>query len=139
MTSRNRRRRIRTVIGGAVASVALAVTSVLASATPASAHWTIGTCNGAPWWLGFDSQVCVNAETRWKNPNDHTEWVGTVEVNQGHSDSKLEIWGDGFYHVDYGEKQSWWINKRVRSGTNICGAVSDVYGSRVVTCIGIKV
>lgn len=98
----------------------------------------MGTCNGAPWYWGFDPQVCVNAETRWKNPSDHTEWVGTVEVNHGHPDSKLEIWGDGFYHVGYGEMQSWWIDKRVRNGTNICGAITDIHGSRIVTCIHIS-
>lgn len=139
MASQGKRRGMRTVIGAAVASVALAVTSVLASATPASAHYTIGKCEGPFGGMVFEPEACVVADTRYKNPNDHTEWVGTVEVNHGRSNSKLEIWGDGFYHVGYGDKAVWWINKRVRSGTSICGAVSDVYGSRVVTCIGIRV
>jgi hypothetical protein len=130
---------MRTVIGGVVASVALAVTSVLATASPASAHYTIGKCGGPLWGMVFEQEVCVIAETRYKNPNDHTEWVGEVNVNHGVANSKLEIWGDGFYHVGYGEEATWWIDKRVRSGTNICGAVTDIHGSRVVTCLGIEV
>lgn len=139
MVLRNRQRRLRTILGGAVASAALALTSVLASATPASAHYTIGKCNGPLGGMLFESEVCVVADTRYKNPSDHTEWVGTVEVNHGLPNTKLEIWGDGFYHVGYGEKQSWRIDRRVRSGTNICGAVTDIHGSRVIACLGIKV
>lgn len=139
MALRNRRRGLRTVLGGAAASVALALTSVLASATPASAHYTIGKCSGPFGGMVFEPEVCVVADTRYKNSNDHTEWVGEVNVNHGVASSKLEIWGDGFYHVGYGEEATWWVNKRVRSGTNICGAVTDRHGSRVIACIGIKV
>jgi hypothetical protein len=136
---RRRQRGLRTAFGGVALPISLALTSVLACATPASAQTTVGQCTGPMWFLGFDSQVCVVADTRWKNTSDHTEWVGLVSVNHGLPNSKLEIWGDGFYHVGYGEKQSWWIDRRVRSGTNICGAITDLHGNRVIACIGIRV
>lgn len=141
MASRNRRRRIRTILSGAAASVALAVTSVLASGTPASAN--AGSCQTPLWGLGGDRvapNVCVHVETGWKNSGDHTEWVGHVVVDHGRSPQhKLEMWGDGFYYSGYGEWMEIYVDKRVRNGTHVCGAVTDPYNVRAIACIDIRV
>lgn len=127
--------KVRIAIRAITVITLLAVSAIFTTATPASA---LGSCHG-PFWGLLTQTVCVIPAYGEKNHTNHTEWVGDVEVWHPAKPHRLEIWGDGFYHVSYGTRMIKPINKWVRSGTYICGAVTDDNGIRAVACSGVKV
>lgn len=142
MSFRNVRSKPRGKAGIALRAIAVTTAlvgaSVFATASPASA--SEGSCRG-PFWGWFQQNVCVVADMGGKDTAGRSQWVGSVEGNQGSYDdpnTKVEIWGDGFYYSGYGAiKQN--VNKWVHDGTNICAAETEPSGWRQISCIAIHV
>ena len=79
-----------------------------------------------------------------KDYNNHTQWVGWVEAYRSGvgvaTISKVESWGDGFYFAANGDHATWGAQRWVRSGTNVCGAVTYASdGARFIACIAVNV
>ncbi len=98
---------------------------------------------------GTGSFTCVDASTGKKNYTNKTQYVGTVKGWGGtHSGvasyAKQEIWGDGFYYSTSVVRSTNWViskyvDRWVRSGTNICSATTYSNGNRRIACIRITV
>lgn len=129
-------RKLTTAVRGAVIAVVLAVAVLFLSSGTANAKM-IGQCNGAFWGM-LSQSACVVVVTGAKDGANHREWIESVEVNHDAAPHFLEVWGDGFYFTGYGSTSVHPVRKWVRSGTHICGAVTDNYGVRSVACITIS-
>lgn len=96
---------------------------------------------------GTTTYACVDAAMGSKNYNNKTQYVGTVKGWGGTpsaSYAKQEIWGDGFYYSTSVVRSTNWtiskfVNRWVRSGTNICSATTYSNGYRKIACIRITV
>lgn len=127
----------------ALAGVVSTVVMMLGgTAVPAHADSWVSGCN----WTGISGYgrgACVRATTGTKNYQNHTQWVGWVEAYRSGLGSdqivKVESWGDGFYFSAGGSYARWGAQRWVRSGTNVCGAVTYWDGARFIACIAISV
>jgi hypothetical protein len=129
--------RMRRTIGMIVATCMIAIASLLGSAGSASA--SMGACNGSLW--NWHSDICVTGYFGGKDYRTHKQWVGWVESKQPGSPPRefMELWGDGFYYSGWGTQINRDVNRWVRSGTNVCAAVTDPSGYRTIACMAIKV
>ena len=131
------------VVRKTMTAIALAAALAFGAAAPASADSWVGGCN----WTGtsgYGRGACVRATMGGKDYTNKTQWVGWVNAYRagyGTTEvSKVEAWGDGFYFAAAGSNATWGAHRWVRSGTNVCGAVtykSD--GARFIACIAVRV
>jgi hypothetical protein len=132
----------RRVARTALAFLAVAASLLLTVAQPASADSWVSGCNWAG-VSGYGPGACVRATTGGKNYGNHTQWVGLVQAYRSGLGSasivKVESWGDGFYYAASGSSAQWAPQRWVRSGTNVCSAVTYSGGARYVACIAISV
>ena len=130
-------------IAALVVAAATAVTATLVGGAPAYADQWVSGCN----WTGtsgYGRGACIRATTGSKNFDNHTQWVGWVNAYRAGLGSdaiiKVEAWGDGFYFSkDNSAGETWGAQRWVRSGTNVCGAVTYWDGARYIACIAIRV
>lgn len=118
-------------------AAAVAAIAGLAIAAPASGKQQ----RSADLVEGCHMIVCIDAYTGSKNYSSHTQYLQAVEVFGGSSSGYLEVWGDGFYKKFYYTTDSGivYINRWVRSGTNVCGAATEPGVPRRIACITIRV
>lgn len=142
MQTRQRIRRTGVVALTLASTLAASTAAVLTFAAPAQADsWVVG-CN----WTGtsgYGRGACGGGTTGGKNLTNRTQWVGWVTAYRAGLGQdrivKVESWGDGFYFSANAESGTWSAQRWVRSGTNVCGAVTYEDGARFIACIGISV
>ncbi|WP_433077741.1 hypothetical protein ACQP1P_35345 [Dactylosporangium sp. CA-052675] len=136
------RTRIRRTGIAALTTLVASAAVTLTLAAPAHADsWVIG-CNGSG-INNYSRGACGGGTTGGKNYTNHTQWVGWVTAYRAGLEHnpivKVESWGDGFYFSANAESGTWGAQRWVRSGTNVCGAVTYDDGARFIACISISV
>jgi len=124
-------------LGSILAGLVLASATVAVAAQPAQAQQV---------W-GFGDGTIIIVDTGAKNTSNHTQWVNSIYIQTGTSESnsygcgKFESWTQGFYAATERCGDAYWtIDRWVGTGNNVCGAFDD-FGNwpRRIACIAIKV
>jgi hypothetical protein len=123
------------------AGALLGITTTLVVSAPAS-NAAIRANSSSVW--AFAPEVIINVNTGAKDTANHTQLVNYITILPGGSEcGKIEAWTQGWYKSTVACTQgiTWYINRWVSSGQNVCGAFTDYSGnySRNIACISIRV